>query len=72
MGKMFHSLPYGQMSIVNLKEPVNIDNQGYFEPTQGLFFEGYMAWENIADLVPFDYIHDNKEAKSYDVPLPNQ
>ena len=72
MGTMFHSLPYGQISIVNLKPPVIIDDQGHFEPTQGLFFEGYMAWENIAELVPFNYIHDAKDVKSYDVPSPNR
>jgi hypothetical protein len=72
MGSMFRSLPYGQISIVNLKQPAIIDDQGHFEPTQSLFFEGYMAWENIADLVPFDYISNKKGAKNYDVPSPNR
>jgi hypothetical protein len=72
MRNMFHSLPYGQISIINLKQPAIIDDQGHFEPTQGLFFEGYMAWENIADLVPFDYISNYKDAKNYGADAPNQ
>jgi len=72
MGKMFHSLPFGQVSIVNLKVPVVVDDYGHFEPTSGLFFEGYMAWENIADLVPFDYVSDTKDVRNYDVHAPNR
>jgi CarboxypepD_reg-like domain len=48
-------LPEGQVSIVNLFGPVSIDENGFFKPTSNLFFEGYMGWEKIADLVPYEY-----------------
>jgi CarboxypepD_reg-like domain len=48
-------LPEGQVSIVTLFGPVSIDDDGLFEPTSNLYFEGYMGWEKIADLVPYEY-----------------
>jgi CarboxypepD_reg-like domain len=48
-------MPEGQVSIVNLFRPVIIDENGLFMPTSRLFFEGYMGWEKIADLVPYEY-----------------
>jgi hypothetical protein len=34
------------------------ENGSYFHPFD-LFFEGYMAWEKIGDLLPFDYGRGN-------------
>lgn len=48
-------LPEGQVSIVNLFGPVSIDVNGFYKPTSNLFFEGYMGWEKIADLVPYEF-----------------
>ena len=48
-------LPEGQVSIVNYFGPVSIDENGLFMPTSNLYFEGYMGWEKIADLVPYEY-----------------
>ena len=48
-------LPDGQVSIVNLFGPVSIDENGFYKPTSDLYFEGYMGWEKIADLVPYEY-----------------
>jgi hypothetical protein len=45
-------------SIYYLFEPggqVSIDENGLFMPTTNLYFEGYMGWEKIADLVPHEY-----------------
>jgi hypothetical protein len=48
-------MPDGQVSIVNLQGPVSIDENGLFRPVANLYFEGYMGWEKIADLVPYEY-----------------
>jgi hypothetical protein len=48
-------MPDGQVSIVNLFGPVSIDDNGLFTPTTHLYFEGYMGWKKIADLVPYEY-----------------
>jgi hypothetical protein len=48
-------MPEGQVSIVNLFGPVSIDENGLFTPVANLYFEGYMGWEKIADLVPYEY-----------------
>jgi hypothetical protein len=48
-------MPEGQVSIVNLSGPVSIDENGLFTPVANLYFEGYMGWEKIADLVPYEY-----------------
>ena len=49
------AMPPGQVSIVTGFGPVTIDESGGFRPTPSLYFEGYMGWEKIGDLVPFDY-----------------
>ena len=48
-------VPEGEVSIVNLFGPVTIDDTGAFQPTSSLYFEGYMGWKKIADLVPYEY-----------------
>lgn len=49
-------IPDGQASLVYLLAPsVNIDYNGLYDPTGGLFFEGYFAWEKAAELLPSDY-----------------
>ncbi len=48
-------LPQGQVSIINIFGPVSIDENGFFAPTSNLYFEGYMGWGKIADLVPYEY-----------------
>lgn len=48
-------VPGGQVSIVNLFGPISIDENGLFKPINNLYFEGYMGWEKIADLVPYEY-----------------
>jgi hypothetical protein len=46
----------GQSSLVYLlQKAVEIDKQGLFDPVNGLFFEGYWAWEKNADLMPLEY-----------------
>jgi len=56
----------GQVSLVYLlTDKVDLDGQGLFTPTNGLFFEGYWAWEKNADLMPLEYTakFDEKENK---------
>ncbi len=49
-------VPNGQCSMVNLMEPgVTIDENGNFSNPNALLFEGYMAWEQVADLMPLEY-----------------
>jgi hypothetical protein len=49
-------VPNGQFSMVNLMEPnVSIDANGNFSSPNAFLFEGYMAWEQIADLMPLEY-----------------
>ncbi len=49
-------IPKGQTSLVYLLAPsVNLDKNGLYEPANGLFFEGYWAWEKAAELMPLDY-----------------
>lgn len=49
-------VPNGQFSMVNLVDTsVSIDGNGNFSNPGGLLFEGYMAWEQIADLMPLEY-----------------
>lgn len=46
----------GQVSLIYLlTDKVNLDANGLFEPTNGLFFEGYWSWEKNADLMPLEY-----------------
>lgn len=53
--------PKGQMSMVNLMDSsVSIDGQGNYSPTSGLLFEGFMAYEQIADLTPLEFAKDEK------------
>ena len=54
-------LPQGQVSIVNLLGPVSIDQNGLFIPTANLYFEGYMGWGKIADLVPYEIQSGGRE-----------
>jgi hypothetical protein len=47
---------HGQASLVYLLVPsVEIDSNGLYNPTNGLFFEAYWAWEKNADLMPLEY-----------------
>lgn len=50
-------IPNYQISIVNmLQSPVHFyENGGIYEP-KSLLYEGYWAYEKIADMVPMDYI----------------
>lgn len=51
-----YRLPNGQISIVRLLDPsVTIDANGNYSDTGGLIFEGYMAWEQVADMIPLEY-----------------
>ena len=46
----------GERSFVYLlPKSINIDNKGLPDPANGFFFEGYWAWEKIADLVPLEW-----------------
>jgi hypothetical protein len=49
------SMSKGQVSIVTGFAPVMIFENGTFQPTAGLYFEGYMGWEKVGDLMPLDY-----------------
>lgn len=52
-------VPVGQCSMVNLMEPdVTIDANGNFSSPNALLFEGYMAWEQVADLMPLEYSNE--------------
>lgn len=54
-------LPDGQVSLVYLTaDNILIDKNGSFSPTQGLIFEGYWAWEKVADLMPLEFDTENK------------
>ncbi len=54
-------IPNYQISIVNmLKGPVNFyPNGGIYEP-KSLLYEGFWAYEKIADMVPMDYISNSE------------
>jgi len=48
--------PNGQISMMNLLENnITIDSQGNYSPAIGLLFEGFMGWEQIADLTPLEF-----------------
>lgn len=52
-------IPNGQFSIISLIDAnVSIDNNGNFSNPGALLFEGYMAWEQIADLMPLEYANE--------------
>jgi hypothetical protein len=51
-------VPEGQVSIINQFGPVMIDDNGFFSPGQNLFFEGYMGWLKIADVLPLEYTNE--------------
>lgn len=45
-----------QTSIIHFMQPVNIYENGYYEDTRSIFFEGYLAWaEKLASLLPLGY-----------------
>ena len=48
-------MPEGQVTIVDYFNSVTIEEQGSFLPTNGLYFEGYMGFKKIGDLVPYEY-----------------
>lgn len=46
-----------QHSIIQFRGPVNIYENGYFEPINNVFFDGYMMWsDRISNLLPREYI----------------
>ncbi len=46
-----------QKSIIDQLNPeFEIYSNGNYSDTYGLMFEGYMAWEKVADLMPLDYL----------------
>ncbi|MBD1393965.1 carboxypeptidase-like regulatory domain-containing protein [Mucilaginibacter glaciei] len=50
------NLPNGQISVLHLLDSrVLIDANGNFKEPGALLFEGYMGWEQIADLVPLEF-----------------
>ena len=52
-------IPNGQFSMINLLDPnVSIDSNGNFSNPGALLFEGYMAWEQIADMMPLEYSNE--------------
>jgi hypothetical protein len=56
-------IPNGQFSMINLMDPsVTIDANGNFSSPNALLFEGYMAWEQIADLMPLEYGNEKNKA----------
>ncbi|AMR33880.1 hypothetical protein A0256_21765 [Mucilaginibacter sp. PAMC 26640] len=49
-------ISHGENSMVTfLSENIVIDKQGYYTPQGGLLFEGYMGWEQVADLLPLEF-----------------
>lgn len=50
----FSNKPQLSMMEMRAKAVQIFENGSYFHPFD-LFFEGYMAWEKIGDLLPFDY-----------------
>lgn len=49
-------IPHGEYSMINLlSDSVDIDVNGNFDPPGALLFEGFMAWEQVADLTPLEY-----------------
>lgn len=52
-------IPNGQFSMINLMEPnVTLDANGNFSSPNAFLFEGYMAWEQVADLMPLEYANE--------------
>lgn len=49
-----------QVSVVEMQDDaVKVDIYGNPDPPLGIFYNGYMAWERIADTVPLNYIPIN-------------
>lgn len=54
-------VPENEISIVNLLQaPVRFYENGGIYDSRSLLFEGYWAYEKVADMVPMDYIPLNK------------
>lgn len=51
-----YNLPEGQASYLYLlTKDVIIDSNGSFNPSNGIFFEGYLGWEKVGDMLPIEY-----------------
>lgn len=47
---------FNQTSILHIREPVKIYDNGYYEHVQSIFFEGYLGWSGrMPELLPQDY-----------------
>ena len=56
-GSAYVSQRGAQVSIIDqISENLEIYVNGSYSDTFGLMFEGYMAWEKVADLMPLDYL----------------
>ncbi|WP_443938262.1 carboxypeptidase-like regulatory domain-containing protein [Pedobacter sp. MW01-1-1] len=56
------TVPENEISVVNLMEgPVRFYQNGGIYDSKSFLFEGYWAYEKIADMVPMDYIPQNKK-----------
>lgn len=46
-----------QVSVLsfNPAEPISIEQNGFHYNQQDISFEGYLSWEKLADMVPYDY-----------------
>jgi hypothetical protein len=55
----FGRIPRGpgpQVSIMRLVKPyILVEPNGHYYEPLGLFFEGYLTWEKVAELLPLEY-----------------
>jgi hypothetical protein len=46
---------WSKLSLLNDAEAISIHSNGYYNPVLDLQLEGYMGWEKMAELLPFNY-----------------
>ncbi|MGY6521844.1 MAG: carboxypeptidase-like regulatory domain-containing protein [Mongoliitalea sp.] len=48
--------PYQISKFILLVQRIRLEQDGRYFPASGIYTEGYMAWERVADLMPFGYV----------------
>lgn len=48
--------PFQITKFILLVQRIRLEQDGRYFPASGIYTEGYMAWERVADLMPFGYV----------------
>jgi hypothetical protein len=51
--------PFQLSKFILLMQRVRLEADGRYFPASGIYTEGYMAWERVADLMPYGYVPKN-------------